>query len=81
MQTLIFNTSEKTTTLYNGLSIDKELIISEYSFIDISTVSVREGYYEFMQKKEINTATSGRYSVVPVARLPISQTNMIIINE
>jgi len=81
MQTLVFNTSEKTTTLYDGITIEVELRIPEYSFNDISTVSIREGYYELMQKREINNKYNGKNVVIPVARLPISQTNMIIINE
>ena len=54
MQTLIFNTSEKTTLLYRGDTTDYTCLIQEYTFNDVSTVSMREGYYEIMQKKEMN---------------------------
>jgi len=81
MQTLVFNTTDKTTNLYDGISIEDGIIISEYSFDDVSTVSVREGYYEIMKMYEINTRTKGKIVTIPVARFPISQTNMIIINK
>lgn len=81
MQTLIFNTVEKTTKLFLGPRQDVGTLIEEYNFKDVSTVSIREGYYEIMQKKEINNQHNGKNITIPVARLPISQTNMIIINE
>lgn len=71
MQLLIFNTKEKTTKVksdFNGS------IISDFSFDKISTVYIRDGYYELMQKKSDKIT-------VPVARLPISNTNMLIVNE
>ena len=72
MQTLIFNTFEKTTEL--RLDAQLSSLVSDYTFENVSTVAVRDGYYEIMKKKSDGTT-------VPVARLPISNTNMLIIND
>ena len=71
VQTLFFRTRQKTTTLYSNLT-ERE-IISDFSFDKVSTVGIRDGYYEIM-------VTYGE-KARPVARLPISCTNMIILDE
>lgn len=71
MQTLIFNTVEKTTELKSD--IQGGYTFSEFCFDNVSTVAVRNGFYEIMQKRVGNT--------IPVARLPIDNTNMLIIND
>lgn len=68
MQTLIFNTTTKIVWLYSG---GKETSIIE-SFDNVPTVKVENGYYEVIMK--INDMGS----TVPVMRVPISNTNMII---
>jgi len=70
-QTLVFRTTSKTTTLYEdkvGGSIN-----TDFSFDRVSTVAVRDGFYEIMVKKTDK--------VTPAARLPIACTNMIILDE
>ena len=44
---------------------------------NVSTVKPLDGYYEIMQRVDSNTAPSG-YSAIPVLRLPIVNTNMVI---
>ena len=73
LQKLVFNTTEKTAKVYSSTMPGE--IIFEYE--NISTVKPLEGYYEIMQKNESESATSG-YTTVPVLRLPISNTNMVI---
>lgn len=68
MQTLVFNTTNRKVTLYSKYPSDIHL---EYS--DVPTVKVREGFYEVMQKDEIENRVT-----VPVLRVPITNTNMII---
>ena len=69
MQTLLFNTTTKYVKVY-----ENSIIVHE--FYSISTVKPREGYYELIEKKkrlgeELETSK-------PVARFPISNTNMLI---
>lgn len=71
VQTLIFRTKEKTTTLYDDM-VEKNTV-PEFSFDNVSTVAIRGDYYEIMLKKGTST--------IPVARLPIACTNMIILDE
>lgn len=67
MQTLIFNTTEKTVKFRN----DKQEV-TDYE--NVSTVRCSElGFYEVMQKVDDET-----HSSIPVFRAPISNTNMII---
>ena len=67
MQTLVFNSTEKTAVLQEGFR-GTELL----NFKNVPTVKVENGYYEVMQK-------SGEYTgVVPVLRVPIANTNMLI---
>jgi hypothetical protein len=65
MQTLMFNSTDKTAVLKNKFGGD-EIIY----FKDVPTVKVENGYYEVMQKTETG--------VVPVLRVPIANTNMLI---
>lgn len=67
MQTLIFNTEEKTTVLLNGSAIDGPIV---YRFENTSTVKVLGNFYEVMQRTNEGT--------VPVLRVPVSNTNMLI---
>jgi hypothetical protein len=69
MQTLIFNTTDKTVNVYSGqVARNSELI---YQFDNVPTVKVQEGYYEVMQKGDDERS-------IPILRLPISGTNMRI---
>ena len=69
MQTLIFNTTDKTVNVYSGqVARNSELI---YQFDNVPTVKVQEGYYEVMQKGDDERS-------IPILRLPISATNMRI---
>jgi len=77
MQTLIFRTKEKTTELrdLNDPSVSPPYMnINLFSFKNVSTVAVRENYYEIMQVNPLG-------KTIPVARLPIHNTNMLIIDE
>ena len=67
MQTLVFNTTTKTVKVYEGRHQDSYII---FSLDGVPTVKLKEGYYEVMQK-DFETS-------VPVLRLPISNTNMVI---
>ena len=67
MQTLIFNTTEKTAKLYEGDKNESKLV---YFKDEVPTVKVERGFYEVMQRQGENT--------VPVMRVPISNTNMLI---
>ncbi len=72
MQTLVFNTKNKTiilTTGYRGNSSITE------TMENVTTVKCSElGFYEVMQKPNENT------NAIPVMRLPIASTNMIIVS-
>jgi hypothetical protein len=68
MQTLIFNTTDKTVNVYLGQVENSELI---FQFDNVPTVKVQEGYYEVMQKGDDERS-------IPILRLPISGTNMRI---
>lgn len=67
MQTLVFKTEEKITELFSGNPGGSSCI---YQFINTPTVKVNDGYYEVMMKTNSGT--------VPVLRVPISNTNMLI---
>ena len=71
MQTLVFNTTTKTVKVYEGKQEQSEII---YQFTNVPTVKVLDGLYEVMQ---LDNSTSEEKRV-PVARFPISNTNMII---
>jgi hypothetical protein len=70
MQTLVFNTSTKSAKLYEGVEQGNIL----YTFNDVPTVKIEDGYYQVMQID----STSVEDKRVPVARFPISNTNMLI---
>jgi hypothetical protein len=65
MQTLVFNSTEKTAVLQEGFR-GMELL----NFKDVPTVKVENGYYEVMQ-------IQGEQKV-PVLRVPMANTNMLI---
>jgi len=71
-QLLVFNTTLKTAKLYEG---NEESKILHY-FSNISTVKPKEGYYELIQKELRGDDTLGTSR--PIARFPISNTNMLI---
>ena len=70
MQTLIFNTTTKEVTLLEGAR-GKSGILE--NFKNISTVKIEDGFYQVMQKTSEDTNSS-----IPVMRVPIANTNMII---
>jgi hypothetical protein len=67
MQTLIFNTTNKTVKVYNGHAEDGILL---YDILNVPTVRIEPNYYEVMQKDLESTR--------PILRLPISNTIMFI---
>ena len=67
MQTLTFNSTTKRVQLLSG-SRESGMLLE--TFDDVPTVKVENGYYEVMQKTETG--------VVPVLRVPIANTNMLI---
>jgi hypothetical protein len=71
MQTLVFNTSKKSVKLYKEGEAQSEIL---YTFDNVPTVKIEDGYYQVMQMD----STSTEEKRVPVARLPIANTNMII---
>lgn len=72
MQTLVFNTTVKTVKLLNSHRDRSDIV--EY-FENVVTVKCSElGFYEVM--KIIDPELRG---TIPVMRLPISNTNMIIV--
>jgi hypothetical protein len=71
MQTLTFNTTTKEVKLLDESRGSSKVI---ESFYNVSTVKCSElGFYEVMQKADENSSSS-----IPVMRLPISNTNMLI---
>ena len=71
MQTLTFNTTTKEVKLLSG-PVGTSLVLE--SFENVSTVKCSElGFYEIMQKQDMETNSS-----IPVLRVPISNTNMLI---
>lgn len=73
MQTLTFNTKTKEVQLLDGPR-GKSIVIEQFN--NISTVRVDDGFYELIQI----TSTDPSVTKVPVMRVPISNTNMIILN-
>jgi hypothetical protein len=67
IQVLVFNSTEKTVNLLSGADG-----FNLYSFDNVPTVKVENGYYEVMQKSGENGG------VVPVLRVPMANTNMLI---
>ena len=71
MQTLIFNTTTKRVQLLSGTRGDSKVL---ETFENVSTVKYEDyGFYEVMQKIDENSKSS-----IPVMRVPISNTNMLI---
>ena len=71
MQTLIFNTTTKIVRLLDGPRGKSEVL---ETFNNVSTVKCSDlGFYEIMQKQDMDTN-----SEIPVMRLGIPTTNMII---
>ncbi len=71
MQTLTFNTTTKQVQL--KISERENSVVIE-SFNNVSTVKCSEfGFYEIMQK-----LSEDSISAIPVMRVPIANTNMII---
>lgn len=71
MQTIIFNTTEKTLEFYDGSS-EGFLTLARKTYNDISTVKILDqGIYEVFQKE-----SDGKN--YPIARFPIANTNMEI---
>jgi hypothetical protein len=68
MQTLIFNTTEKTVKVYEGSRADGSILCK---FDSVPTVKIYDGYYEVKQKDEDE-------KTYPVARFPVNGTNMFI---
>ena len=71
MQTLTFNTTTKQVQLLDG---PRGSSLTLETFDNISTVKVNVAHYEIMKKMDENAI-----SAIPVMRVPISNTNMIII--
>ena len=71
MQTLTFNTTTKQVQLLNSERDNSKVL---ESFNNVSTVKCSEfGFYEIMQK-----LSEDSISAIPVMRVPIANTNMII---
>jgi hypothetical protein len=70
MQTLTFNTTLKKVNLLSGSRGKSELL---ETFNNVSTVKIEDGFYQVMQKTNEDTN-----SALPVMRVPIANTNMII---
>jgi len=73
LQKLVFNTSNKTARVFSA-SMPNEII---FDLENVTTVKLLDGYYEIMQKYDNETSPLG-YSAIPVLRLPIVNTNMVI---
>ena len=69
MQTLTFNSTTRKVQLWVGTRGDSKLL---ETFENVPTVKIENGYYEVMQKSGENGG------VVPVLRVPIANTNMLI---
>jgi hypothetical protein len=76
LQTLEFNTTTKSVKIYDGSSAVSSVIL--YKFDNVPTVKVENGYYEVMQNDLIDDNSSSYPKRIPVARFPLSNTNMII---
>lgn len=73
LQTIVFNTTRKTVKVYEGVA---EQSLISYEFSNISTVKPKEGYYELIKKEA--RGEDIMESSRPIARFPISNTNMFI---
>lgn len=68
MQTLLFNTTTKTVKVTDGALGNSEIL---FTFDNVPTVKVNSTYYEVMKRDEEG-------ATIPVLRVPISNTNMVI---
>lgn len=69
MQTLVFNTTDRTVKLYREIKEESQVLAH---YINVPTVKVHDGYYEVMFR------TDEMQNPIPVLRVPISNTNMFI---
>jgi hypothetical protein len=71
MQTLTFNTTTKQVYLLSAARGESTVLVS---FDNVSTVKCSDlGFYEIMRKTSEDST-----SAIPVLRVPIANTNMII---
>lgn len=70
MQTLTFNTTTKQVQLLDGPR-GSSTVTETFNYV--STVKIEDGFYQVMQKTSEDTN-----SALPVMRVPIANTNMII---
>jgi hypothetical protein len=71
MQTLVFNTTEKTVKVYEGHLESSKILFNYENVPTVKCVGGDFQYYEVMQKNDEGKSE-------PVLRLPISNTNMVI---
>ena len=72
MQTLVFNTKDKTIQLSTGYRGSSTIVEQKQN---VTTVKVApEGFYEVMQKPNEDS------NAIPIMRLPIANTNMFIVS-
>lgn len=71
MQTLVFNTTTKSVKVTSDKPSDSKLL---YEFYNVPTVRVMEHFYEVVEE----ITSDDQKTRVPVARFPISNTNMLI---
>lgn len=79
MQTLVFNTTTKSVKVTEDKPLDSKIL---YQFDNVPTVRVMELYYEVMEEtinEEKSLLNDNPKTRVPVARFPISNTNMLIV--
>lgn len=79
MQTLVFNTTTKSVKVTEDKPSDSKIL---YQFDNVPTVRVMELYYEVMEEtinEEKSLLNDNPKTRVPVARFPISNTNMLIV--
>jgi hypothetical protein len=69
MQTLVFNSTEKTVEIFPDMALKNPYL----KYDNVPTVRPKDGYYEVIRKDNLDDAVA-----YPVARFPISGTNMII---
>ena len=79
MQTLVFNTTTKSVKVTEDKPLDSKIL---YQFDNVPTVRVMELFYEVMEEtinEEKSLLNDNPKTRVPVARFPISNTNMLIV--
>jgi|688.fasta_scaffold281723_3 hypothetical protein len=73
LQKLVFNTTNKTARVFSA-TMPSEIL---FDFTNVSTIKPVDGYYEVIQKTENENSPTG-HSAIPVLRVPIVNTNMVI---